>query len=81
MQARPFMDLCPQRSPSAAAAAGAVVAAGAGLVPGVRGSGPIDVPPTAAASRRLGPLALLRTYLASRIALWASSLLMVGSHP
>ena len=46
---------------------------------GVRAAGATDAPPAAAASRRLGPLARLRAYLASRIALWASTLLIVGS--
>src|SRR4051794_18010535 len=74
------MDLCPQSSPPSGAAE--ALAARAGSVLGLEAAGVSDVPPTAALSRRLGPLALLRAaYLASRIALWASILLIVGTTP
>jgi hypothetical protein len=49
-------------------------------MPAVRAAGGVGVCPTAAASRRVGPPELFRaTYFASRIALWASALLIVGS--
>ena len=82
MHARPFMDLCPQSAP-VAAADGAGAAARDGLAAGVRVTGVrvagVDAPARRGASLRLGPLARLLAYLASRIALWASTLLIVGS--
>ncbi len=78
------MDLCPHRSPSVAAAgtatAGATSVARAGFALRARGAaGAVGVSPTAAASRRLAAAAWSRPYFASRMALWASSLLIVGS--
>jgi len=74
------MDLCPQRWPSGAVSVGAGSATRAGLVAGVPAARATGVSTTAPTSRRLVPVALLRAaYLASRIALWASTLLIAGS--
>src|SRR6478735_3669855 len=79
------MDLCPQDvvCPGLAAdgATSAVCVDGAADARGAStgaaaGAGGVAVPE---ASRRVGPLARLRAYLASRIARWASALLIVGS--
>ena len=76
------MDWCPHRAPSgaAAAAAGAAFEAGVGVAVGVRAGVAEGAPAAAAASRRVGALALLRAaYRASRIARWASTLLTLMS--
>jgi hypothetical protein len=69
--------LCPQRWSGDAGGT-----PGAELVTAVRAGEAVPVSTTAGASRRIGDPALLRAaYLASRIALWASTLLTVGSRP